>query len=278
MATASAERDESVAVIGGGNMGGALLKGLIAKAGISPARITVCDNDPLKRERLRAELGIAATEECGDAVRGADVIVISVKPGIVPAVCALIAPELAGRAAPPLVVSVAAGVTMAELRRHLGEECRLVRVMPSIPCMIGEGVAGLVAENPDDALLVKELLAGLGASYELPSEPLIDVFTALGASAPAFLFLVLEALTEGAVRMGLARESAAAIAAEMMHGSAALVMQSGIHPAKLREMVASPGGTTVAGLQVLESAAVRGTFMEAIEAAVTRARELGAPK
>lgn len=261
----------SIGIVGTGNMGAALVQGLVERVRVPADRIFVADADSgrvqdlVSRQKVKASDADRIAAEC-------DVVIIAVKPGVVPVIAPSMAQVLAARAKRPTLVSVAAGVTVGDLRRLFPGQDRVVRIMPSLPCMVGAGVSGIYSDDPDAAQLGKGLVEAVGAAYVVSQEAHIDVVTALGASAPAFMYLVLEALADGAVNMGLPREIAGQMAAEMMRGAATLTIESGVHPAELKERVASPGGTTIAGLQVLEGRAVRGAFMDAIAAAVARAR------
>ena len=178
-----------------------------------------------------------------------------------------------------LVVSIAAGITLRQLQATLGTDCRLVRVMPNTPCLVGASAAGYApaeAATAEDVVLVDRLLNSVGRAFRLP-EHLLDAVTGLSGSGPAFVAVMIEALADGGVRVGLSREVALILAAQTVLGTAKMVLEAGLHPAQLKDMVASPGGTTIAGLHALERSGVRAALMDAVEAATRRATELALP-
>jgi pyrroline-5-carboxylate reductase len=177
----------------------------------------------------------------------------------------------------PLVVSIAAGVTLAQLAAALGGPTRLVRVMPNTPCLVDASASAFTPgehATGEDVTLVQGLLDTVGRAFRVP-EHLLDAVTGLSGSGPAFVYLVIEALSDGGVRAGLPRDVSTALAAQTVLGAAKMVLETNQHPGALKDMVASPGGTTIAGLHELERAGVRGAFMNAVEAASRRAAELG---
>ncbi|MCA9267308.1 MAG: pyrroline-5-carboxylate reductase, partial [Planctomycetales bacterium] len=203
----------------------------------------------------------------------ADVVFLAVKPQNAAAVAA----ELHDGLGDALLVSIVAGVTLAQLQEWFGAD-RVVRVMPNTPCLVGQCAAAFSAAagaRPEDRACVEQLLKSVGLAFELP-ERLLDAVTGLSGSGPAFVYLFIEALSDGGVQMGLPRHVATALAAQTVKGAAELVLQTGEHPAALKDKVASPGGTTIAGLATLEAAAVRGGVIAAVAAATRRSQELGA--
>jgi pyrroline-5-carboxylate reductase len=204
----------------------------------------------------------------------ADCLFLAVKPQQMADVLGQLAGRLNDR---QLVVSVAAGVPLATISKALGAGPRLVRVMPNTPCLIGQGASAYClgpGTRADDGQLVGRLLESVGLAFQV-EEKLLDAVTGLSGSGPAFVYLMIEALSDGGVRMGLPRDVALALAAQTVRGAAELVISSRQHPAVLKDQVASPGGTTIAGLQTLETGAVRGVLMAAVEAATRRSAELG---
>ena len=176
-----------------------------------------------------------------------------------------------------LLVSVAAGVKLADLEAAAGPEATLVRTMPNTPCLVRKGVTAYTlgtAATGADAALVEQIFSAVGDVHAVP-ESLIDAVNGLSGSGPAYVYLMIEALADGGVLMGLPRPLAAALAAQTVLGAAETVRQTGVHPALLREAVASPGGTTMAALEVMERAGVRAGLMGAVRAATERAREMG---
>jgi pyrroline-5-carboxylate reductase len=207
-------------------------------------------------------------------VRDADVIVLAVKPQSMPAVLQELKPLLGGE---HLVISIAAGVTLASLTAALGQERRLVRVMPNTPSLVGKGASGFAlggAATADDGALVEKLLSTVGIAVQLP-ERLLDAVTGLSGSGPAYAFQMIEALSDGGVCVGLPRDVATRLAAQTLLGAAEMVLATGQHPAALKDAVASPGGTTIAGLHALEQSGVRAALINAVVAATERSQELG---
>jgi pyrroline-5-carboxylate reductase len=259
--------------IGAGKMATALAKGFIT-AGLSSAeRISTHDPFPAAAKEFAEACGGRISSSNKAVADGADVIFLAVKPQQMPAVMT----DLNGHVAGKLVISVAAGITLGTLVTGLGNSARYVRVMPNTPCLIGRGASAFATGNgatTADAELVMQLLSAVGKAYKL-DEKLLDAVTGLSGSGPAFVYLMIEAMADGGVRMGLPRDVAAGLAAQTVMGAAAMVLKTGEHPASLKDQVTSPGGTTIAGLQALEVGAVRGDFMAAVEAASRRATELG---
>lgn len=262
-----------IGFIGAGQMARALAKGFVASGQVAPADIFAADCYLDSRSSfLDANSGAQMSESNRDVMEMVDVLFLAVKPQSLPQVYRDLAP-VPSRC---LVVSIAAGVSLATLTASLGTQ-RLVRVMPNTPCLVGQGASGFAvgtAVNDADRKLVQGLLNTVGRSWELP-EILLDAVTGLSGSGPAYVFQFIEALSDGGVRAGLPRAVATELAAQTVFGSALMVLQSSDHPAELKDRVASPGGTTIAGLHALEQGAFRGVVMNAVDAATTRSQELG---
>jgi len=265
---------QRIGLIGAGQMATALGQGFV-RAGLVPGE-SVAASDPSAEARRRfAQLtGGRATADNLEIVEGSDVLFLAVKPQYMAAV----AGELAGKIpAPALVVSIAAGMRLSRLAGWLGEAVRLVRVMPNTPCLIGEGACGYCLgqrATPEDGELVGKLLEAVGTAWQV-EEKMLDAVTGLSGSGPAFIYVIIEALSDAGVRVGLPRYIAASLAAETIRGAVDMVLSTGEHPAVLKDRVASPGGTTIAGLQVMEEGAIRATLIAAVEAATKRSIELG---
>ena len=264
----------AVAMIGGGQMALALAEGFCRAGLLAATDITVYDPHPAALERLAARVpGIAFAATGGEAASAARLVFLAVKPQQAAAACRDIASSLAADA---VIVSIVAGLTTQALAELTGRT-RIVRVMPNTPCLIGRGVSA-VCRTPDvpaaEAARVVELLASVGRVHEV-EESLLDGVTGLSGSGPGFVALVVEALADGGVKAGLPRQLALALATETLSGTAALLDQTGEHPAQIKDRVSSPGGTTIAGLAVLEQRGVRGALIEAVVTAAARARELG---
>jgi pyrroline-5-carboxylate reductase len=261
--------------IGAGRMATALAKGLLAANLASADRVLASDPLPESAEQFARETGgrLAATNR--EVLAGADVVFLAVKPQNMGEVLG----ELRGHATRDhLVISIAAGIPLLTLAAGLGEGPRLVRVMPNTPCLVGTGASGYClgpGALPSDAVLVAELLGAVGTAHQV-SETLLDAVTGLSGSGPALVYVIIEALSDGGVKVGLPRDVATALAAQTVRGAAEMVLKTGQHPAQLKDAVASPGGTTIAGLAALEAGGVRSALIAAVEAATRRSAELGA--
>jgi len=269
-----ATADRSVAMIGGGQMALALANGFCRAGLVAAGDIVVYDPHPPARERLVAAVpGVRLAATSGEAAAAAGVVFLAVKPQQATVACQEIAGSLREDA---VLVSIAAGVTLASLTRMTGTD-RVVRVMPNTPCLVGRGVSVVCqtpAVPPAAATRVRDLLRAVGHVHEA-DESQINAVTGLSGSGPGFLALVVEAMADGGVRAGLPRQLALALAIETLSGTGELLEQTGEHPAQIKDRVSSPGGTTIAGLAVLEQRGVRGAVIDAVVAAAHRARELG---
>ncbi|XP_062251082.1 pyrroline-5-carboxylate reductase 3 isoform X1 [Platichthys flesus] len=261
-----------IGFIGAGNMAYGISKGILSGT-VLPANIQV--SAPSARNLARfQELGISVTHSNLEVVSGSDVIFVAVKPHLVPLVLSEISQHVTDR---HIIVSVAAGVTLATLEELLPENSVAVRLMPNLPCMVQEG-ALLFARGShakeEDGVLLRSLLHHCGLVEEGP-EAWIDIHTGLSGSGVAFVYLFAEALAEGAVKMGMPSALAHSIASQTVLGAGRLLRDTGKHPAQLRSEVCTPGGTTIYGLHTLEQGGLRATTMSAVESATERARELG---
>jgi pyrroline-5-carboxylate reductase len=265
---------QRIAFVGAGRMATALARGMIAARLVEARQLAASDPAHEAAAAFGEATGVTVHPSNRSAVAAADVVVLAVKPQHMAAVLA----DLRGEpTAGKLVVSIAAGITLAALAEGLGAGARLVRVMPNTPCLVGEGASAFClgpGATEADAALVQRLLAAVGQAHRVP-ESLLDAVTGLSGSGPAFVCLFLEALSDGGVKMGLPRAVAAALAAQTVRGTAAMVLSTGEHPATLKDQVASPGGTTIAGLHALERGGLRAAVISAVEAATVRSAELG---
>jgi pyrroline-5-carboxylate reductase len=270
-------QDLRVGFVGGGAMAEALLGGLLA-AGHAPARLRAADPDPARRKRLE-ELGVPVGAENAEVVRASDLVVLAVKPGIVGRALADVVSALTpAECLRPCYVSIAAGLPLAALGRSLPEGARIVRAMPNTPALVRAGATAYCANaaaTPTDRAAARALFETVGSAWEAPSEGLLDAVTGLSGSGPAYVFVFLEALGDAGVRVGLPREAAYQLAFQTVLGAAKLALESGRHPASLKDQVTSPGGTTIAGLERLEARGFRAAVYEAVAAATARSRELG---
>ena len=259
--------------IGAGKMATALVHGML-RAGIATAD-SISASDPMAaaRSSLGGETGIAVFESNHEVVKQSDVLVLAVKPQSMSQVLAELRPVVTSE---HLVVSIAAGITIASIAQGLFPDSRVVRVMPNTPALVGEGVSAF-ALGPrarlEDGALVERFLGSVGKTVCV-AESLLEAVTGLSGSGPAFVYLMIEALSDGGVRAGLPRDVASLLAAQTVLGAAKMVLETGLHPGVLKDQVASPGGTTIAGLHALEQGGVRGALIEAVVAATRRSAEL----
>ena len=255
-----------IGFIGAGQMATALGEGFVGAGLVSAADLIAADPSSAARTRFARATGGQAVEDNAEVVSRCDVLFLAVKPQQMVRVAA----ELKGQLGPDLlVISIAAGIRLSVLAQGFGEKVRLVRVMPNTPCLVRKGACGYClggTATPADGQVVPELLSAVGLAFEV-EEKLLDAVTGLSGSGPAFVYVIIEALSDGGVRMGLPRSVASALAAQTVLGAAQMVLSTGDHPGVLKDRVASPGGTTIAGLQALEEAGIRGGLMSAVEAA-----------
>jgi len=263
-----------LAVIGCGKMGSALVGGMVKSGAFSPANLVGFDAYQPSAEALSKASGIGLATSSEQALADAEGMLICVKPAdIAPLGAALRGLSGGSR----LVISIAAGVTLASLQEAFGSEHRIVRVMPNTPALVGVGVAGIAPGEKvgeDDLAVVEKIFSSVGTAMQVP-EKLIDAVTGVSGSGPAYVYTFIEALADGGVLMGLPRDKAIESAAQTVMGAAKMVLETGLHPAQLRDQVTSPGGTTIAGLEVLEEEGIRSAVMGAVRAATERAEELG---
>jgi len=267
-------KGKKVGFLGAGNMGAAMIKGLLQAGLVPPATIAVTDVRADRLDEIARQYGVRAIAGNAALVSESDVVILAVKPQIMGAVLKEIAPAVDAR---KLFISIAAGVATHTLREHLGRPVRLIRVMPNTPALVLEGVTAIARADglePGDLETAQELFGAVGRVVVL-DESALDAVTGLSGSGPAYVAVVIEALADGGVKMGLDRATAATLAAQTVLGSAKLILETGAHPAQVKDMVASPGGTTIAGLAALEEGGVRHTFISAVERATERSRELG---
>jgi len=262
-----------IALIGAGQMAEALLRGLLASGIASRENLFATDPSEERRSRMTREFEIRTGLDNREATSWSDAVVLAVKPQTVQAVLAELGPVLSGQ----LVVSIAAGVPIAQLTARLPAGARIARVMPNAPAMVGEGMSAITfgpAVTPQDRELVLGMFSSVG-KVAVVEERLMDAVTGLSGSGPAYVFIAIEALADAGVKMGLARPVAEILAARTMVGAARTVLETGEHPGRLKDRVASPGGTTIAGLHQLEQGKLRATLMAAVKAATMRAEEMG---
>jgi pyrroline-5-carboxylate reductase len=266
--------DINAAFVGGGNMGGALIRGLIAR-GLSPQRISVGEAVQTRRIQLADELGVLVTADNREAVAGADVVVLAVKPQDMAATTQRLAPVLAERK--PLVLSIAAGIRVADISAWCGAGIPIVRAMPNRPALNSAGASAIFAASELAAAhrkLAEDVLGAAGTTVWVGEESLLDVVTALSGSGPAYFFLLAELMTDAAVKLGLERDAALELAIQTLYGSGRMARESDGDLARLRAEVTSKGGTTEAALRSFEGANLRGIVAAALAAATERGREM----
>jgi pyrroline-5-carboxylate reductase len=266
---------KTIAFLGAGNMAEALVKGLLRAHVAQPAEIVCSDRREERGPELVQRYGVRFTRSNREAVESSDIVVLSVKPQAMNRLLDEISPTLNER---KLVISIAAGVPIAAIERKVGHGVRIVRTMPNTPALVGAGATALVGgEHATDADVAqaRALFDAIGKTAVV-DEPLLDAVTGLSGSGPAYIFLIIEALSDAGVKVGLPRSTAQDLAAQTVLGSAKLLIETGEHPGRLKDQVTSPGGTAIAGLHTLEAGGLRTTLMNAVEAATQRSRELGA--
>ena len=265
---------KTIAFLGAGNMAEAFIKGLL-RAGVAvPAEILCTDRRKDRLEELNRLYGVRTSTDNRAAAAEAEIVFLSVKPQVMNKLLDEIAPALDQK---KLVVSIAAGVPLAAIERRVGHGIRIVRTMPNTPALVGAGATAMAAGDhatEADMAQAKALFDAVGKTVVV-DEPLLDAVTGLSGSGPAYVFLVIEALADAGVKVGLDRRTAQELAAQTVLGSAKLLLETGEHPGKLKDQVTSPGGTAIAGLHTLEAGGLRTTLMNAVEAATKRAHELG---
>jgi pyrroline-5-carboxylate reductase len=267
-------KGKTVGFLGAGNMGEALVRGLVESNLVPADAILVTDVRAERVHQLEKQYGVRAVAANPALVSRADVVILAIKPQIMATVLREIMPTLVNR---PLIISLAAGVSTATLQSVLGKYPRLIRVMPNTPALVLQGVTA-IAKTPgldvEDLETAQEVFAAVGKVVVLDEDHL-DAVTGLSGSGPAYVAIVIEALADGGVKMGLDRATAMTLATQTVLGAASLLLETGLHPGALKDMVASPGGTTIAGIAALEEGGIRTTFIRAVERATLRSRELG---
>jgi pyrroline-5-carboxylate reductase len=266
--------ERTIAFLGAGNMAEALIKGLLRAGTARPDSVIATGRRSERLDELQRTYGIRITSDNLAAAQEAEVVVLSVKPQAMDKLLVQVAPALDHR---KLVISVAAGVPIAALERRLGAGARIIRTMPNTPSLVGAGACALARgehASDEDLNVATRIFQAVGITTVV-EENLLDAVTGLSGSGPAYIFLVIEALSDAGVKVGLPRYTAQKLAAQTVLGSAKLLIETGIHPGQLKDQVTSPGGTAIAGLHTLEAGGLRTTLINAVEAATRRAKELG---
>jgi pyrroline-5-carboxylate reductase len=266
--------DKTIGFVGAGNMAEALIRGLVVGGHADATSVSASAPRPERCEELGKKYGIFATTDNATLVARSEIVVLAVKPQILRKVL----DEIADKVRPDaLVVSLAAGVPIAAIESRLKPLTRVIRTMPNTPALVDAGataIAGGGHATPEDLSVATRIFAAVGITVTL-DEGLLDAVTGLSGSGPAYIFLVLEALSDAGVKVGLSRRTAQLLAAQTVLGSAKLLIETNEHPGRLKDMVTSPGGTAIAGLHTLEAGGLRTTLIDAVEVATKRSHELG---
>ena len=263
----------NIGFIGAGNMARAIIGGILKNQVVTAAEVHASDPSESTRVRVAEEFGIATFASNAEVAAWADMLVLAVKPfmleTVIDDIVDVVSPDTT-------VVSIAAGKNLEWIDQAFGQEMKLVRVMPNTPALVGQGVSGVCANKfvtDEELQQVLTVFRSVGTA-EILSEPMIDVIGAVAGSTPAYVAMFIEALADAAVAEGMPRAQAYKVSAQAVAGSARLIAETGKHPGELKDMVCSPGGTTIEGVQVLESRGMRAAVMEAIRAAIEKTRRL----
>jgi pyrroline-5-carboxylate reductase len=266
--------DKKIGLIGSGNMGTALIGGLISSGASSAEKIMCADIKESKTAALRERFGVETSSDNCRVAAESDIVIYAIKPQIMATILKQTAPCLDMN---KLVVSIAAGVPLKAIELCLKKTLRLIRVMPNVASAVMESATGITAGEhvlASDLDLARAVFDSIGKTVVV-DEYLMDAITGLSGSGPAYIFLIVDALADAGVKVGLSREDALCLSAQTLLGSAKLLMETHEHPGKLKDSVTSPGGTAIAGLHTLEAGGLRTTLINAVEAATKRANELG---
>jgi pyrroline-5-carboxylate reductase len=264
-----------IGFLGGGKMAGALAAGFVRAGLVRPSQLLASDPSSAARETFEQQAGAKAVTSNLQVTRFAQVLILAVKPHFVQDVLEEIQPGFDAR---HLLLSIAAGIPLARLEKSLPAGARVVRLMPNTPALVGASATGFAlgkSARPEDGELTRKLFSALGYAVQL-KESMLDAVTGLSGSGPAYVCLIIEALSDGGVAAGLPRDVATKLAAQTVLGGARMVLETGLHPGAIKDMVTSPGGTTIEGLHELEKGKLRGCLISAVRAASEKSRKLGA--
>ncbi len=268
-------KDKKIGFIGSGNMGEALISGLVLSGSTSPENIICSDIREEPLQDMQEKYGITTTTNNVEVVKNSEIIIYATKPQILAAVLKETA-EVLDKS--KLVISIAAGVPLAAIASGLKKELRLIRVMPNICAFVKESATAIAAGeyvNNGDIEIAKAIFDSVGVTVFIEENILMDAFTGLSGSGPAYVFLIIDAMADAGVKMGLSRRDSLLLSAQTVMGSAKLLLKTNEHPGQLKDRVTSPGGTSIAGIHTLEQGGLRTTIMDAVEAATNRSSELG---
>ncbi|MGZ4961659.1 MAG: pyrroline-5-carboxylate reductase [Limisphaerales bacterium] len=264
----------TIGFLGAGKMGTALAKGFISAGLVKADQVRAFDPVPEAGAAFAKETGAKTAKSNVEVAKFANVLIVAVKPGNVPELLS----EIHDSITPGhLIISIAAGVPIAKFEAGVGEKVRIIRVMPNTPALLGASATAYAlgkSATAADGELCKKLFSAVGIAFQL-KEALLDAVTGLSGSGPAYVYMIIEALSDGGVASGLPRDIATKLAAQTVLGSAKMVLETGMHPGALKDMVTSPGGTTIEGLHELEKGKLRGTLINAVRAASDKSKKLG---
>ncbi len=265
--------NKKIAVIGAGHMGAALIGGLLRGKLTAARSLTACRRGEEALAGLRKRWGVQTTTDARKAAAGADIVILAVKPQMAQTALAQIAPSIKKG---QLIVSLMAGITTKTIAAKLRKPCAIVRAMPNTPCLVDAGATAISAgehAGEKELALAEKIFASVGTVVVLP-EAAMDAVTGLSGSGPVYIFMVIEAMIDGGVKMGIPRSVAAKLAAQTVYGAAKLVIETGKHPAILKDEVTTPGGTAISAIHVLEAKGLRSVLIDAIVAATQRSQDL----
>lgn len=262
-----------IGFIGLGNMASAMIDGMLQKDMVTPGEIIGSCRTEETAKKIADRFGIETTTDNSTVAQAADILILAVKPQFFPEVIAQIKDEVNADA---LIISIAAGKTMDYIETQFGRPLKLVRCMPNVPALVGEGITSVSRNervSDEEMKQAMDLLSSMGKASEIP-ERLIDAVVGVSGSSPAYVFLFIEAMADGAVAAGMPRSQAYEFAAQAVLGSAKMVLETGKHPGELKDMVCSPGGTTIQAVKVLEEKGFRAAVMDAMEACIEKSKNL----
>jgi pyrroline-5-carboxylate reductase len=268
-------RDKKICILGTGNMGEALVSGLISSASSKPQNIICTDVREAKLDDIHEKYNVQTTADNLEAVIKSDIVIYAIKPQIMAAVLNETAEKLDMS---KLIISIAAGVPMEAIESFLNKKLRLIRVMPNIAAAVKEAATAVAAgkhATEEDIKLAMTIFNSIGKTVFIPENYLMDAITGLSGSGPAYIFLIVEAMADAGVKVGLSRQEALFLSAQTVLGAAKMLIETQEHPGQLRDRVTSPGGTAIAGLATLEQGGLRTTLINAVEVATNRSKELG---
>jgi pyrroline-5-carboxylate reductase len=265
--------EKKVGFIGAGAMAESLLEGILANEVIAASDVYISDINQGRLDNLATEYGVNKTADNSDLIANVDYVILAVKPQVIEDVLCEVAFEIDSE---QKVFSIAAGIETKQIEKHLDNDVAVVRLMPNTPALVGEAAIAYSlgrAADSEEARIIEEMFNVVGKVLKV-KEDLMDAVTGLSGSGPAYVYLIIEALSDAGVNMGLPREKSGELALQTIIGAAKMVEESGLHPGELKDMVTSPGGTTIKGLQQLEESGLRGILYKTVEAATNKSKEL----